>query len=138
MNFFICSAQTFSLQELETYAKYDFEKFTSQVLGKGYEFYTIKDENVWFQYTATSVKHIYGLVFNSDFISYTTTYKTNYTSLDNSLKSSGYKYTHSDNSSDRVCYLYEKPGYTIRKCLSTLDDKTPVYVFRIIPQNNTK
>lgn len=138
MSVLFCSAQTFTLDELEKYSKYNFDEFSNKALEKGYEFYTVKDENIWFKYTASTVKHTYALIYNSSFVSYTTTNKTNYNSLQNSIESKKYKYFDSDSSSDRVCYLYENSGYTLRKCLSNLEDKTPVYVFRIINKNNAE
>lgn len=129
--------QTFTLQELETYSKYDFETFSNKLMAKGYEFFRIENDNIIFRYTASSVNNTYLMIFTNTGVMYSTTYKTSYTNLINSIKTKGYKYVKSTKEGkDRVCSRYNYNNIIIGACIGSLDrgySTKPFYEIHIFP-----
>lgn len=120
MNFFICSAQTFTLQELETYAKYDFETFSRKVIAKGYEFYKSEDNTIAFIYPTNSIKSTYMIIYGKERLLYWTTNKTNYMTLMNDIKGKGYKYIGSTiKEKNKVCIKNQAISNLIESCMSS-------------------
>ena len=114
-------AQTFTLQELEMYAKYDFETFSRKVMSKGYEFYSSVDI-ITFRYTESTVNNIYLINYTNDGILYTTTYKSSYTNLVNSIKERKYTYiTSTKEGNNQVCSHYQNDNYVISTCIASIE-----------------
>ena len=114
-------AQTFTLQELETYTKYyNLGTFSDKIMEKGYEFHSIDNDVFYFKYTETNVKNTYFISLSYDnicIVTYTTTYKTNYTNLLNSI-TKGYEYVESlTKNKNRVCNHYSNIKFDILTCI---------------------
>lgn len=131
--------QTFTLQELETYSKYDFETFSNKVMVKGYEFNNTEDNSILFRYTASNVNNYYLMSYTETSVVYSTTYKSSYTNLVNSMKKKGYKYIESTNEGkNRVCSRYYYNNIIIGTCLGSLDKDyytIPYFEVHIFPIN---
>lgn len=120
MKFFVCSAQTFTLSELENYAKYDFETLSHKLMARGYEFYKSDNQAISFIYPTNSAKSIYMIIYGNERLLYMTTIKTNYMNLTKEIKSKGYKYiTSFTRGKDTICNKYQNDSNIIEACMGS-------------------
>lgn len=141
MNFIILSAQTFTINELETYSKYDFDIFSDEVMSRGYELEKADNETIMFSYTSNSLNDIYIIsFFKTGVISYSTTSKNNYTNLINGINKKGYKYIESIviDGKNTVCKQYQNDIFAVKACIGLIEvgsnsERVPSYEIQVYP-----